>query len=146
MTIRKDAINDIRYFNRHYVPLMRLLDQKYLDTPHTVMEADVLIEVSEHPGCGARDVVRELRVDKGYLSRMLRRFEGEGLLERKPSAADGRVRELYLTEAGQTYVRELVQKGVEVVGSAFAGASDAELAEVAASLRRTVNLMEGSRS
>lgn len=145
MGTREDSIKDIRYFNRHYVPAMRLLDQKYLDTPYTVMEADVLIEIGEHPGCSARDMVRQLHVDKGYLSRMLKRFETEGLLERNPSPTDGRVRELCLTHEGETYVADLVQKGVQAVDSAFSDASDAELAEAASCLGRVIQLMEGSR-
>lgn len=54
---------------------------------------------------GAGRDVRALRerldLDSGYLSRLLRGLERDGLVRVEPSAADGRVRTARLTEAGQ---------------------------------------------
>ena len=145
MPTRTESIDDIRRFNRHYVPAMHLLDQHYLDTPYLTMEADVLIELSERPGLSARDLVSRLGVDKGYLSRMLGRLEGEGLLVRSPSPDDGRVKLLRLTEAGTAEADELTEAGRAVVAEVVGDASDEDYAEVARCMCRILEVMARTR-
>lgn len=138
---RTDAIDQIRHFNRHYVPAMHLLDQRYQHTDYTTMEADVLIELSEQPGRSARELIQLFGIDKGYLSRMLGRFEGEGLLERTASPDDGRVKLLSLTDAGEALAAELAEAGRRIVGEAVGEATDEEYEEIAACMRRILRIM-----
>lgn len=139
---RRDSLDQIRRFNRHYVPLMRLLDRSYLDTGLSTLEAAALIEIGENDGCSARDISRLLHMDKGYLSRAISRFEGRGLVERTPSPEDARLQLLSLTDAGRTYVAELGVAGEDIVGKVFAGATDAQLEEVASSLAHVLEILE----
>ncbi|GLY40538.1 hypothetical protein Amsp01_065610 [Amycolatopsis sp. NBRC 101858] len=68
--------------------------------------------VTQRISATGRDV-RELRerldLDSGYLSRLLRGPERDGLVRVEPSAADGRVRTARLTAAGQAERAELGQ-------------------------------------
>ena len=144
MSVERDAaIEEIRRFNRHYVPRMRLLEQRYLGTGLSVIETDVLIEIGEHESCSARDVAQELCLDKGYLSRIIARLVGRGLVTRAASPADGRVKALGLTPAGRVDVEDLARQGARVVESALGEATDAECVEVARCMRRIMGVIDG---
>ena len=60
----------------------------------------MLYELADRGQSTAAEITRELRLDPGYLSRILRRFERDGLLTRLP-AADRRQALLSLTDAGR---------------------------------------------
>ncbi|MGI6535200.1 MAG: MarR family winged helix-turn-helix transcriptional regulator [Eggerthellaceae bacterium] len=147
MSDRTAAIDQIRWFNRHYVPLMQLLNAKYLDTGYSTMECDVIIELFENDGITATDLVAQLGIDKGYLSRLLTRCEKAGVLVRTSSPHDGRVRLLHLTRAGREFAINLIKRGEQLVDSVFGNADDAQLAEAAACTRRIMQIIEnGSAS
>ena len=88
MRTRRESIDLIRMFNRRYVPVMRLLDRSYLGTGSSTLEIAVLIEIGEREAVSARDISRLLSVDKGYLSRTIRRFEEQGLVARTASGVE----------------------------------------------------------
>ncbi len=73
----------IRGFNRFYLPYFNLLTQKYLNSKYSIAEARILYEIYDHREISARDIVNALHVDKGYLSRILKKFEAESILEKK---------------------------------------------------------------
>lgn len=145
MTSRRDSIDAVRRFNRHYVPAMRLLDRYYLDTGMSTLETAALLEIGENEGCSARDIARLLHMDKGQLSRALSRFESEGLVRRTASETDARVQRLWLTDAGHARVAELARMGEGVVEDAFAGATNEELAEVAEALEVVLRALGDAR-
>ena len=142
MGTRGKSIDQIRRFNRRYVPAMRLLDRSYLDTGLSTLEAAALLEIGEGGGVSARDIARKLGMDKGYLSRAVSRFESEGWVERSPSPEDGRVQLLSLTEVGRARAAELAESGADIVEAAFDGATDAELARVAKAMGAILSVLE----
>lgn len=141
MATRQESIDQIRRFNRHYVPIMRLLDRSYLDTGMPTLEVAALLEIGENDGCSARDIVSLLHMDKGYLSRTIRRFENEGLVSRAVSEEDARVQLLSLTQAGRAYVDKLKVAGQDIVAKAFDEVDDERLAEAASDLTRVLGIM-----
>lgn len=142
MSTREESIERIRRFNRAYVPAMRLLDRSYLDTGMSTLETAVLIEIGEGNGVSARDISVRLNMDKGHLSRVIGRFEREGLVERSASSEDGRLLVLSLTRAGRRRVDELVEIGAEIVETAFDKSTDAELARVAKAMGTILSILE----
>jgi len=100
----------IRAFNRFWTNHMGVLDAGLLDTPYSLTEARLIFELgNRHNRSGAAGSVRgtevlelrrELRIDAGYLSRIVKRFERDGLVETTPSPSDGRRRVLRLTDRG----------------------------------------------
>jgi len=143
MRTRRESIDLIRMFNRRYVPVMRLLDRSYLGTGSSTLEIAVLIEIGEREAVSARDISRLLSVDKGYLSRTIRRFEEQGLVARTASGADARVQLLSLTDSGRDRVAELSDFGADVVAEAFRDADDDELARVADAMNVILGILEG---
>lgn len=143
MRTRRESIDLIRMFNRRYVPVMRLLDRSYLGTGSSTLEIAVLIEIGEREAVSARDISLLLSVDKGYLSRTIRRFEEQGLVARTASGVDARVQLLSLTDSGRDRVAELSDSGADVVAEAFRDADDDALARVADAMNVILGILEG---
>jgi DNA-binding MarR family transcriptional regulator/GNAT superfamily N-acetyltransferase len=107
--VAKSHVKAVRAFNRFYTQRIGVL-RRYLDTDFTLTEVRVLYELAHRPPLAARDLVRELELDAGYLSRILRRFEERGWIAREPAPHDGRQQLLRLTEAGYAIFGPLQQK------------------------------------
>src|SRR5262245_7459382 len=91
----------VRRFNRFYTKQIGVLQRGWLGSPFSLPEARVLYEVANHDQPTATDVGKELGLDAGYLSRMLRTLVHRGFVHRTRSTADGRRAHLSLTRRGQ---------------------------------------------
>ena len=91
----------VRHFNRFYTQELGVLSEAFLNTPFSLTEARVLYALAHRDGATATWLGRDLDLDAGYLSRILREFERQGLILRSPSANDGRQTLISLTPAGR---------------------------------------------
>ncbi len=107
------AVAAVRGFNRFYTNVIGLLRGKYLDTPYSLTEARLLFELAQRNTSEVTDLRRMVDIDPGYLSRILARFEADGLISRQRSAADGRRRLIRLTDSGQSVVAGLDARSAE---------------------------------
>jgi DNA-binding MarR family transcriptional regulator/GNAT superfamily N-acetyltransferase len=107
--VAKTQVRAVRAFNRFYTQRIGIL-RRYLDTDFTLTEVRVLYELAHRPPLAARDLVRDLELDAGYLSRILRRFDERGWLSREPAPHDARQALLRLTQAGYEVFAPLQQK------------------------------------
>jgi len=99
--MKRKHITDIRAFNRFYTSIIGLLDQHILESRYSLPEVRILFELYHSENLTASDIVASLRIDKGYLSRMLLQFQKKKLVTRKWSANDGRAAYLSLTDKGK---------------------------------------------
>lgn len=90
----------VRAFNRFYTRAAGLLG-RYLGSPHSLTEARVLYELFARDGLSASQLCEDLGLDAGYLSRLMRRFEAAGHIERRPDRTDRRRSLIALTQAGR---------------------------------------------
>jgi len=90
----------IRHFNRFYTKQIGVLDEGLLRSPYSLAEVRVLYEIANGKDVSAARLAAELTLDAGYLSRILRRFQKDGLVRRETSEDDGRRSLLTLTEKG----------------------------------------------
>jgi DNA-binding MarR family transcriptional regulator/GNAT superfamily N-acetyltransferase len=92
-------IEQVRTFNRTMTERIGVLNDHFLGRAHPLGEARLLWEVGSM-GASVRDLRRRLGLDSGYVSRLLRSLEGQGLILVEASGSDGRVRHVRLTRAG----------------------------------------------
>ena len=102
-------IEAVRHFNRFYTKQIGVLSDGLLESPFSLTEARVLYELAQRGSATASELVSELRLDPGYLSRIVRNFEERRLISRKPSEADARQNILSLTSRGRKEFKNLNQ-------------------------------------
>ena len=100
-TVGAADVAAVRAFNRFYTRLIGVLDEGIADGPFTLTEARVLFELAVEGEVATADLRARLGLDAGYLSRILSRFEVDGLVVRRKSPDDGRRLLLAITEAGR---------------------------------------------
>ena len=105
-------VTQVRAFNRFYTNVIGVLHSMYLDTPYTLTESRLLFEIGRLGTVEVSGLRQALDIDPGYLSRVLGRFESDGLVTRHRSAADARRQEIRATEAGRAAVAELDERAV----------------------------------
>jgi DNA-binding MarR family transcriptional regulator/GNAT superfamily N-acetyltransferase len=114
------AVAAVRAFNRFYTNVIGLLRGKYLGTPYSLTEARLLFELAQRDASEVTDLRRTVDIDAGYLSRILTRFESDGLITRERSAADGRRQVIRLTGAGRAAVAGLDARSARQTGDLLA--------------------------
>src|SRR5690349_22730553 len=87
----------VRRFNRFYTKHIGVLREGHLESPFSLTEVRVLYELAHHDATTATDLARELDIDPGYVSRIIRKFEERALIEKSRSESDGRQTHLRLS-------------------------------------------------
>ena len=95
-------VQALRRFNRFYTRQIGILQEGVYESPFSLTEVRVLYELAHRDGLTAVQLCRELGLDAGYASRILRAFHKKGIVAKKPSNSDGREVLLSLTPHGRT--------------------------------------------
>lgn len=106
----EQRIKAVRHFNRFYTRQLGLLQESYLESPYSLSEVRVLYELAHRESTPAVTLATDLGLDAGYLSRILRRFQQQGLVTKQPSASDGRQLLIRLSDAGAAAVADLERR------------------------------------
>lgn len=113
----KQYITEIRKFNRFYTNIIGLVNQNLLESPYSLAEGRVLLEIEKFGQCTPRDLVAIIQIDPGYLSRILKRFKKEELIKTEKSEADKRSQIISITEKGRHIYHQLSENSnAQIVG------------------------------
>jgi DNA-binding MarR family transcriptional regulator/N-acetylglutamate synthase-like GNAT family acetyltransferase len=134
----------VRRFNRLYTRRIGVLNDGLLRSPYSLTEVRVLFELAHSPDLTASALRRDLDLDAGYLSRLLRGLEDRGLLARTSSAADARVTHLNLTEKGRDAFRTLDARADDEVRALLATLSAAHQRQLFDAVRTIEALLDGA--
>ncbi|HZE31531.1 MAG TPA: helix-turn-helix domain-containing GNAT family N-acetyltransferase [Actinoallomurus sp.] len=115
-----ERVAAVRAFNRFYTHLIGVVSEGLLETPYSLTEARVIFELAQREVAEVTALRRSLDLDAGYLSRILSRFEADGLIRRERSPDDGRRQVAGLTERGRTVYRELDGRSGDRIGRILA--------------------------
>jgi DNA-binding MarR family transcriptional regulator/GNAT superfamily N-acetyltransferase len=110
-----EAVAQLRRFNRAFTQRVGVLDDHFLARERPLGEARLLWEIGD--GADIRELRARLDLDSGYMSRLLRRLEADGLVAVEESAADRRVRAVRLTTAGRAEREELDRRSDDLARS-----------------------------
>ena len=111
----------VRDFNRFYTNVLGWLREGLLDTPYSLTEARVIFELAREDQTEAGQLRRWLDIDAGYLSRILARFEADGIVGRSRSPQDARRQVIGLTATGRAVFAKLDALSASQVRGLLAG-------------------------
>src|SRR3954470_12131004 len=115
----------VRSFNRTVTQRIGALQDEYLARGRPLGASRVLWEVGEAP-VDVRALRARLDLDSGYLSRLLRSLERDGLIVVEPGASDRRLRTVRLTGAGRAEREVLDRESDALAASLLAPLGDAQ--------------------
>jgi DNA-binding MarR family transcriptional regulator/GNAT superfamily N-acetyltransferase len=141
MTHASTAVSAIRRFNRFYTNQLGLLGEGLLKCDFSLTEARVLYELAHRDTVTATDLCRNLGLDAGYLSRILRAFDQRGLIERAASPHDGRQILLALTPAGRAAYEPLDRASQEDIRAMIGQLTAQQTAALTEAMRTVENLL-----
>ena len=113
-------IASVRRFNRFYTRKIGVLDEGLVQSRFSLTEARVLYELAHRDRPAASELARELHLDPGYLSRILRSFRRQGLIDRARAAGDGRRSQLSLTTDGEAAFAPLDRRSRDEIAALLA--------------------------
>lgn len=130
MNRNMDIITDVRAFNRFYTNILGLLDKHILASGYSLTEARVLFEISRKKHCAANWLASLLEIDRSYMSRIIAKFEKQGLIIRHTSNTDCRVSEIQLTAKGVNVFQELNNRSNDQIEKLFSMLNEEECRKV----------------
>ncbi len=136
----------VRRFSRFYTRQLGLLDEGLLNSPFSLTEARVLYELANQPTLTATELSRDLGIDPGYLSRVLKEFERQGLITRAPSPGDGRLALLQLTDLGRAAFEPLDKASRHQILAMIRHLMPAETARLVQAMQTIEDLMDEAAS
>jgi DNA-binding MarR family transcriptional regulator/GNAT superfamily N-acetyltransferase len=139
-----DRISAVRRFNRFYTRQIGVLRKTYLDSPYSLGEMRVLYELAQNDKTTAKDIARDLDLDAGYLSRVLRDFEKKSLIKRTPSKTDARQSYLSLTAQGRKVYAPSEKRSQNDVAAMLARLDPGKQAQLVTAMQTIETLLEGA--
>ena len=133
-------LEQVRRFNRTVTERVGALNDHFLGRDRPLGEARVLWEIGLH-GCEVRLLRSRLGLDSGYLSRLLRSLEADGLVEVTASTSDRRIRVARLTAAGRAERAALDERSDDLARSLLAPLSSQQRQRLLAAMREVERLL-----
>jgi DNA-binding MarR family transcriptional regulator/ribosomal protein S18 acetylase RimI-like enzyme len=141
--MERTAIDQVRRFNRAVTQRIGALDETFLARGRPLGQARLLWEIGPD-GRDVRDLRSRLDLDSGYLSRLLRSLQDDGLVTIEVNAADGRLRTARLTAAGQAERAELDRRSDEAAASLLGPLSAPQRSRLVSAMAEVERLLAAS--
>ncbi|HLH39383.1 MAG TPA: helix-turn-helix domain-containing GNAT family N-acetyltransferase [Bryobacteraceae bacterium] len=134
--------DQVRAFNRFYTKHIGLLRDGYLKSPFSLTRARVLYEIGARAGIRWSELLEELALDPGYLSRIIKHFESKHLVRRSANAKDRRVSHLSLTAQGRSHFAKLNARSEAEAAAMLAKLSSGEQRRLMSSMSAIRELLD----
>ena len=136
----EQAVAALRAFNRFHTRFSGVLDASFMGSGLSLTEARVLFEVANREPVLAAALQVELGLDRGYLSRIIARFERRGWIERE-RGEDARQRPIALTAAGHNFFETLDKRTHDHVADSIGGLDSRERVALVEALGAVTRLL-----
>lgn len=138
------AIAAVRHFTRFFTRRIGVLRKGLYATPFSLVEARVLWEVAHRGGTSSREIARDLSLDPGHLSRILRALAKRGLVRKRAASDDARRLRLDLSAEGKRAFADLDKGSQQEVAELLAPLSAAARGRLVAALGTVERLLGGT--
>lgn len=135
-----DPIPTVRSFYRALTLRVGVFTDSFLGRGRPLAESRLLFEIGRE-GADVRELRARLDLDSGYLSRLLRSLERDGLVEVATLESDLRSRRAFLTAAGLAELEELNRLGDRFAKRTLEPLSEAERARLVAAMSQVEKLL-----
>lgn len=139
--MKQEHVDHIRNFNRFYTRVLGVLNKSYLGSEFGLPEIRVIQDIYLHPNRNAKDISLELNMDKGLLSRILKKLEMKEYIYRNRTIKDSRIELIKLTKDGEKVYYTLDKAANQSVKEIFAGMKESQLQEVVKSMKTILSIM-----
>ncbi|QWA23841.1 bifunctional helix-turn-helix transcriptional regulator/GNAT family N-acetyltransferase [Streptomyces osmaniensis] len=137
--VSTDHVTAFRRFNRYFTRRIGVLDDHYLGQSRPLGEARLLFEIGD--GMSLRELRSRLGLDAGYLSRMAKALQAQGMVTLSAHPEDSRLRMIAPTPAGRVEVEEQNRRANLVAAGLLDGLSEPQRAELAGALATAQRLL-----
>lgn len=137
--VSTDHVTAFRRFNRYFTRRIGVLDDHYLGQNRPLGEARLLFEIGD--GMSLRELRSRLGLDAGYLSRMAKALQAQGMVTLSAHPEDSRLRMIAPTPAGRVEVEEQNRRANLVAAGLLDGLSEPQRAELAGALATAQRLL-----
>jgi DNA-binding MarR family transcriptional regulator/GNAT superfamily N-acetyltransferase len=144
--VATERVGEVRAFSRFYANLIGALREGLLRTPYTLTEARIIYELAQQDSSQLAELRRSLDIDAGYLSRILARFEADGLVRRERSSTDGRRQIIGLTSSGKAAFRTLDSRSTDEITSLLSPLTEEDQRRVTAAMGTIRSLLAPDRA
>ncbi|WLD94606.1 bifunctional helix-turn-helix transcriptional regulator/GNAT family N-acetyltransferase [Alkalihalobacillus sp. AL-G] len=141
----EERINSIRHFNRFITRRIGVLKEGLLHSSYSPTESRVIFEIAQKNDMTSSDLIRELGLDAGYMSRILSHLVETGVLEKKRSEVDGRQRILRLTEKGKKDFALLNERSFEEIQELLMSLDDCKQQQLLDAMQTIEHLLNGQK-
>ena len=143
MTSSETPTAAVRRFNRFYTRRIGVLQEGLAETRFSLAESRLLWELAHRDRTTAAELARDLDLDPGYLSRLLRGLKEGKLIRSERSADDARHLHLSLSAAGKRAFAPLDRHSEEGVAALLEPLAEAERQKLLAAMRTIEQLLDG---
>jgi DNA-binding MarR family transcriptional regulator/N-acetylglutamate synthase-like GNAT family acetyltransferase len=140
-TVRDTQIPAVRSFSRAGTLRVGSFTDRFLGRGRPLGEARLLFEIGRR-GADVRELRLRLDLDSGYVSRLLRSLERQGLVEVVPSEADRRIRNARLTPDGEVELASLDRGGDEFAASLLEPLTEAQRSRIVEAMTEVERLLD----
>lgn len=141
-TKQEDRITRVREFSRFYTRKAGVLNEMLLDSNFGLTEARVMYELNNRTMPTAKELATDLDLDPAYISRLLKKIEKMGVIERRPSPHDGRQQMIMLTEKGRQEAQMLENRSMKLFGKMIGELSEKDQHALLDAMDRITNLLD----
>jgi len=137
-------IEAVRRFNRFYTQRIGVLHEGLLHSPFSLTQSRLLWELAHLEETTVTDLARLLKLDAGYLSRLLQGFKERGFVRSARAKADGRQVRLRLTAAGRRAFAPIDERSQREVGALLAALPEGQQVDLLRALGQIERMLEDS--
>jgi len=144
--MKTDVINKIREFNRFYTGVIGVTNNYILESDYSLTEVRAMYEIYHNPNITARQLKEILKIDEGYLSRLIAKLVKKNIIKRTQTKDDNRIFSLILTQTGENTFLQLNQCSSDAVAETIQHLTKSEQTELIYLLDNIKKLITNSKS